>query len=292
MTATPMYVLSMVIFGTLGPFVRPITVSSGELALYRAVMGAALIGLYLCIRRKNPFSGGAGRDLPLLLLSGAAMGINWILLFQAYRYTTVSTATLCYYFAPVIVTALSPLLFREKLTGKQVLCFVMATLGLALLTGMESGGSPAGILFGLGAAVFYAAVILLNKYIRGTAGIQRTFFQFLAAIAILIPYVAVTGGVTLARLEATGWACLLVVGIVHTGITYCLYFSSLKALPGQRAAILSYIDPVVAVLVSVTVLHEPLTWQQALGGGLILLFTLWNALPEREKAPAKQNIPK
>ena len=289
MASTQMYVFAMVIFGTLAPFVRNIGVSSGELALYRAVMGAGLIGIYLLAKGKNPFSGGLKREILLLLLSGGAMGINWILLFQAYRYTSVSTATLCYYFAPVIVTALSPVLFRERLTRKQLFCFAMATLGLVLITGLEpSAGSTnlTGILFGLGAAVFYAAVILLNKYIRSTAGIQRTFLQFLAAIVTLIPYVAATGGVTLSRLDGTGWMCLLVVGILHTGITYCLYFSSLKALPGQRAAILSYIDPLVAVLISVTVLREPMTWQQALGGGLILGFTLWNALPEREKAPS------
>ncbi len=289
MASTQMYVFAMVIFGTLAPFVRNIGVSSGELALYRAVMGAGLIGIYLLAKGKNPFSGGLKREILLLLLSGGAMGINWILLFQAYRYTSVSTATLCYYFAPVIVTALSPVLFRERLTRKQLFCFAMATLGLVLITGLEPSAGSAnltGILFGLGAAVFYAAVILLNKYIRSTAGIQRTFLQFLAAIVTLIPYVAATGGVTLSRLDSTGWMCLLVVGILHTGITYCLYFSSLKALPGQRAAILSYIDPLVAVLISVVVLREPMTWQQALGGGLILGFTLWNALPEREKAPS------
>ena len=289
MASTQMYVLAMVIFGTLAPFVRNIGVSSGELALYRAVMGAGLIGIYLLAKGKNPFSGGLKREILLLLLSGGAMGVNWILLFQAYRYTSVSTATLCYYFAPVIVTALSPVLFRERLTRKQLFCFAMATLGLVLITGLEPSAGSAnltGILFGLGAAVFYAAVILLNKYIRSTAGIQRTFLQFLAAIVTLIPYVAATGGVTLSRLDGTGWMCLLVVGILHTGITYCLYFSSLKALPGQRAAILSYIDPLVAVLISVTVLREPMTWHQALGGGLILGFTLWNALPEREKAPS------
>lgn len=289
MASTQMYVLAMVIFGTLAPFVRNIGVSSGELALYRAVMGAGLIWIYLLAKGKNPFSGGLKREILLLLLSGGAMGINWILLFQAYRYTSVSTATLCYYFAPVIVTALSPVLFRERLTRKQLFCFAMATLGLVLITGLEPSAGSAnltGILFGLGAAVFYAAVILLNKYIRSTAGIQRTFLQFLAAIVTLIPYVAATGGVTLSRLDGTGWLCLLVVGILHTGITYCLYFSSLKEIPGQRTAILSYIDPLVAVLISVTVLRESMTWQQALGGGLILGFTLWNALPEREKAPS------
>ena len=279
-----MYLLSMAVFGTIAPFVRRISVSSGELALYRALLGAALIGVYLLIRRENPFSAKLRREILLLLLSGGAMGINWILLFEAYRYTTVSTATLCYYFAPVIVTLLSPILFREALTPRQILCFVMATLGLVLITGVEGRGNLTGILFGLGAAAFYAAVVLLNKYIRHTAGIQRTFLQFLAAIVILIPYVAATGGVTLSRLNSIGWVCLLVVGIFHTGITYCLYFSSLKAIPGQSAAILSYIDPLVAVLISVTVLHEPLSWQQALGGTLILGFTLWNLLPERQKS--------
>ena len=282
---TGRYILAMVIFGTLAPFVRKIAVSSGELALYRAILGAALIGVYL-LASKKALPRGNRREYLLLLLSGGAMGINWILLFEAYRYTTVSTATLCYYFAPVMVTVLSPLLFREKLTPRQLLCFAMATLGLVLITGMERGGSVKGVLFGLGAACFYAAVVLLNKYIRDIDGIHRTFFQFLAAIVTLIPYVALTGGVTLSRLNTTGWLCLLTVGLVHTGITYCLYFSSLKALPGQRAAILSYIDPLTAVLVSVTVLREPITLPQALGGALILGFTLWNLLPERTKQPS------
>ena len=271
-----MYLLSMAVFGTIAPFVRRISVSSGELALYRAILGAALIGVYLLIRRENPFSAKLRREILLLLLSGGAMGINWILLFEAYRYTTVSTATLCYYFAPVIVTLLSPILFREALTPRQILCFAMATLGLVLITGVEGRGNLTGILFGLGAAAFYAAVVLLNKYIRHTAGIQRTFLQFLAAIVILIPYVAATGGVTLSRLNSIGWVCLLVVGIFHPGITYCLYFSSLKAIPGQSAAILSYIDPLVAVVISVLVLHEPITALQLAGGLLILGFTLWN----------------
>lgn len=282
--STRMYILSMAIFGTIAPFVRRISVSSGELALYRAILGAALIGVYLLIKGENPFRTGLRRELLLLLLSGGAMGTNWILLFEAYRYTTVSTATLCYYFAPVIVTVLSPVLFREALTPRQILCFCMASLGLVLLIGVDGGGNLMGILFGLGAAAFYAAVILLNKYIRHTAGIQRTFAQFLAAIVTLIPYVAATGGVTLSRLDGVGWVCLLVVGLFHTGVTYCLYFSALKAIPGQSAAILSYIDPLVAVLISVTVLREPLSAQQALGGALILGFTLWNLLPETQKS--------
>ena len=273
---------SMAIFGTLAPFVRNIAVSSGELALYRAILAATLIALFFLVTGQKIPLRGLGRELPLLLLSGVAMGINWILLFEAYKYTTVAISTLSYYFAPVIVTVVCPFLFKEKLTKKQILCFVMSTLGLSLvigITNLGSGGNDAlGVAFGLGAAVFYATVILLNKFIKGIAGIQRTFLQFLSAIATLVPYVLLTGGIRLGGLDGTGWICLLVVGLIHTGVTYCLYFSSLKELPGQEAAILSYIDPLVAVVIGIAVLGEPFSWQQLVGGGLILGFTLWNEL--------------
>ena len=275
-------IVSMIMFGTLAPFVRNIAVSSAELALYRAILAALLIGGFLLVTRQRIPLKGLGRELPLLLVSGMAMGINWILLFEAYKYTTVAISTLSYYFAPVIVTVVCPFLFKEKLTKKQILCFIMSTLGLALVIGItdlgRGGNDTLGVLFGLGAAVFYATVILLNKFIKGVAGIHRTFLQFLAAILILVPYVAVQGSVSLSGLDSLGWICLLIVGLVHTGITYCLYFSSLKELPGQEAAILSYIDPLVAVIIGVAVLGEPLSWQQLIGGGLILGFTLWNEL--------------
>lgn len=277
-----MLILSMTVFGTLGLFVRHIPLASGELALCRAVLAAVLVGVYLLItKQKIPYQ-TVKRDIPVLLFSGAAMGINWILLFEAYKYTTVSVATLSYYFAPVIVTVVCPLLFREKMTAKQWICFAMSTVGLVLITGVgDMGGGSShliGILFGLGAAAFYATVVLLNKFIQNVAGIHRTFLQFIAAIIVLIPYVAFTGGIHLGGLSGMGWGCLLTVGLVHTGITYCLYFSSLKELPGQKAAILSYIDPLVAVLVSVLLLGEGISPPQMLGGIFILGFTCWNEI--------------
>lgn len=281
-----MLMVSMAIFGTIGLMVRNIPLPSGELALYRAVMAAVLIGAYLLITgQKIPF-GKIKKELPLLLLSGCAMGFNWILLFQAYQYTTVSVATLSYYFAPVIVTLACPILFQEKLGAKQWLCFGMSTLGIVLITGIGdlTGGSNhfLGIAFGLGAACLYATVILLNKFIKNVAGIHRTFLQFVAAIVVLVPYVACTGGTHLKALDTPGWVCLVLVGVVHSGIAYCLYFSSLKELPGQKAAILSYIDPLVAVILSVTVLGEPMGILQIIGGVLILGFTLWNEISPKK----------
>ena len=280
------FIISVFIFGTLGPFVRNIAVSSGELALYRAILAALLIGVYLLVTKQKINLRGIKKELPFLLLSGLALGFNWILLFQAYRYTTVSVATLSYYFAPVIVTVLCPVLFKEKMGSKQWICFIMSTLGIVLITGIGdiSTGSNhfIGILYGLGAACFYATIVLSNKAIKGVDGIHRTFIQFVVAIITLIPYVALTSGVNLEMLDTKGWICLLIVGLIHTGFNYCLYFSSLKDLPGQQVSVLSYIDPLVAVIISVFVLGEGITPMQITGGILILGFTLWNEISPKE----------
>lgn len=288
LSARTMLVVSMTIFGTIGLFVRNIPLPSSEIALYRAVLAAILIGAFLLVtKQKIPFA-KIKKEIPLLVLSGVAMGFNWILLFEAYKYTTVSVATLSYYFAPVIVTVACPILFKEKMGAKQVICFVMSTLGIVLITGigdLSQGSSHIkGILFGLCAATLYATVILLNKFTKTVDGIHRTFMQFLSAIAVLVPYVLFTDGVNIGTLNGRGWVFLLVIGLVHTGITYCLYFSSLKEMSGQKVAILSYIDPLVAVLISVVVLKEPLTPLQAVGGLMILGFTLWNEISPKKEA--------
>ena len=271
---------AMAIFGTIAPFTRAIGISSGEISLWRAVLAFLFVGAFMIITKKHLHLQSAGKALLLLLLSGGAMGINWILLFESYKYTTVSSAVLCYYFAPVIVTVVSPLLFREKLTPKQILCFVAATAGLILMTlsGDLSGSNLTGIFLALGAAVFYATVILLNKFIKTANGLDRTLLQFVSAITVLLPYVLVTGGFQVGALDVRGLVALLILGLFHTGFAYCMYFSALKNLPGQKAALLSYIDPLVAIVISVVILHEAMTPLQALGGAMVLGFTLWNEL--------------
>lgn len=288
-TAKLLMAISMLIFGTVPLVVRMIDLSSSERALYRAIMAAVLVGGFLLITRQKLPLRDIKKELLLLLLSGAAMGFNWVLLFEAYKYTTVSVATLSYYFAPVIVMMVCPLLFREKMGARQVLSFVMSTAGLVLITGTAGGGSSdlLGIAFGLGAAVLYATVMLLNKFIKGVTGLHRTFIQFLAAIAVLTPYVALTSGFNPTALDGRGAVSLLILGLVHTGIAYCMYFSALKELPGQEVAILSYIDPLVAVLVGFIWLDETMTPPQIVGGLLILGFTLWSELPARKSKSSK-----
>ena len=283
--------LAMAVFGTVGAFVRGIPLASGEIALWRAILAVAMIGILLALRGEKIDLRSIGREAILLFASGAALGINWMLLFEAYKRTTVSLATLSYYFAPVIVTVLCPLVFKERLTKKQIFCFVGSTLGLVLITGVGgSGDDLRGILFGLGAAVFYATVVLLNKLIKNTEPVRRTLLQFVAAIIILLPYVLLTGGVHITELQVGGWINLLIVGLLHTGLAYCMYFSAVGNLEGQSVAVLSYIDPLVAVLVSVTLLGERMTLWQAVGGLLILGSTLMNEIRIKRRRHDEEGI--
>lgn len=273
-------IFAMTLFGTLSLFVRNIPLTSGEISLFRAVIALLCLTVYKLAKREKIPLRGLGRESALLFLSGAAMGFNWIFLFEAYRYTTVSVATLSYYFAPVIVMVASPLLFHEKMKLWQVICFVGSSVGLVLVinpTGLNEGAYPVrGVLFGLAAAALYAMVILLNKGIRRVSGIDRTMLQFAFAVIVLLPYLLLTAGIHMQDMTTGGWLCLLAVGVLHSGVGYVMYFSSLKVLPGQEAAILSYIDPLVAVIVSLTILHEPVSVIQLAGGAMILAFTLAN----------------
>lgn len=273
------FIVAMVIFGTLSLFVKNISVSSGELALYRAILASIIIGAYLLVTKQKIDFKAIKKELIIISLSGMAMGFNWIFLFEAYKNTTISVATLSYYFAPIIVMIICPILFKEKITLKQWICFIVATIGIILIVGVsENNGANnhlIGVLLGLTAAVFYATVIILNKYIKSISGIHRTFIQFIAAIIVLIPYVSFTSGFSIVTLNTKGWINLLIVGIIHTGITYCLYFSSLKNLTGQSVAVLSYIDPLVAIMASF-IIGETMMLIQIIGGILLILSTILN----------------
>ncbi len=275
-------IISMVVFGTLAIFVRNINLSSGEIALYRAILAFIIISLFLLFTKKFIPINIIKKDLPYLVLSGIAMGFNWILLFEAYKYTTVSVATLAYYFAPVIVTIMCGILFKEKMSTKNLICFLFSTVGIVFVSGVIGGKGEGnhlvGFLFGLGAAILYATVILLNKKVKEVEGINRSCYQFLFAIVVLIPYVLLTSGINLVSLEKTSLINLIIVGVVHTGITYCLYFISLKDLSGQEVGILSYIDPMVAIVISIFVLHEAMNVFQIIGSVLILVFAIINEI--------------
>ena len=271
--ATYKLIIAMVIFGTIGLFVRYLSLPSSVIALFRG-MGGTLF-LLAANGRKTIFSGGMKKNLHWLLLSGAALGFNWILLFESYRYTSVAVSTLCYYLAPILVILASPVILKEKLTVKKILCVATALSGMVCLSGVLQTGVPQGaelkgILFGLAAAVLYACIVMLNKQINSISGIEKTVFQLGISALVLLPYCLLTVDGTVVHFDGKTVLLLAIVAIVHTGLAYALYFDALGKIPGQTAAILSYIDPVVAVLASVLLLQEPMLPVEAIGAVLIL----------------------
>lgn len=266
-------ITAMLIFGTIGLFVKNIELSSSEIALTRGFIGGVTLILATIFLKKKISFEAIKNNLYLLIFSGLAVGLNWIFLFQGYKYTSISNATLSYYFAPVFVTILAPFILKEKLTLSKFLCVLMALVGMFCIVGVDgiNGGSDLiGIAYGLLAAGFYASVILMNKFLKGIDSIEITVIQLISATITLLPYVLYVEGLGILSVSSVSIPYILILGIVHTGIAYLLYFSSLQGLKGQTIAVLSYIDPVFAIIISAVILKEQLGFLQIIGGVLIL----------------------
>ena len=264
---------SMAIFGGIGLVRRFIDLPSSVIAMARGLIGGAATFLYFRLRGGKLSLRALGSEGPWLLLSGALLGFNWILLFEAYRYTSVAVATLCYYMAPMLVVLVSPILFHERITVKKGICVAVALCGMALVSGVGRGGGVKdvrGVLFGLAAAVLYASIVLTNKKLTRTDGLSRTILQLLTAGVVLIPYVLLTERVGTLELSGSTLLWLLAAGLIFTALTYTMYFSAIPGLRAQTAALGSYVDPVVAVLVSALFLHEPISAAEWIGAVLIL----------------------
>ena len=277
-------IFSVSVFGTIGIFVRWIGLPSSVIALVRGAVGAAFLLLLARFRHAPIDRAALRRRWQLLLLSAAMMSFNWITLFEAYRYTTVATATLCYYMAPIFVTLISPVLLRERLTARKLLCVFLALAGMVFVSGVPQSGLPGpseakGILLALCSAALYAGVILINKYLAGVPAYDRTLLQLACAAAVMIPYILLTEDLSAMSVTPLGAVLLLIVAVFHTGWCYALYFGSMTVLSAQTVALFSYIDPIVAILLSALLLREPLGWSGILGASLVLGSTLVSELP-------------
>lgn len=270
-------IMAMLIWGTIGIFVRGIALSSLEIAFFRAIIGSLFLFLLGIIRQEKFEIKSLKKNLPILLLSGAVIGVNWIMLFQGYKYTTISNATLSYYFAPVFIAIFSFLILKEKLSTKRVICIFGAMIGLFLIlqsgekSSVSSYNHVKGISYGLSGAVLYAIVVLLNKQIKGLSSFKITLIQLFVAGIVLLPFILKQNTLDLRTVDVKSWLLILLIGIIHTGIAYLLYFSSIKNVEGQSIAILSYIDPISAVLISSVFLGETMGIFQMLGGAIILI---------------------
>lgn len=279
--------LSMFIFGTIGVFVKFIPFSSATVAFWRGFVGMLFLLVVLIVKGEKIYTEKIKKNLLLLCLSGGFIGINWILLFEAYRYTTVATATLCYYMAPVIVIIASIFIFSEKLDIKKTLCVIFSLIGMIFVSGVLnvkfSFTEFKGVFLGLGAALFYACVILFNKKIGNIEPVPKTVFQLGSAAVVILPYMLLTSSVNAEDITVSSIVLLLIVSILHTGVAYLLYFTAVGKLKAQTTAILSYIDPVVAIVLSALFLKEKIGFFGVVGAIIILFSAFINELPQKKK---------
>lgn len=281
-------ILAMTIFGTIGIFRKYIPLSSGIVAFTRGFLGVAFLLVFTKIKKIKMDRAAIKEHLKVLLISGGFIGLNWVLLFESYRYTSVAVATLCYYMAPIFVMVASPFLLKEKLTMKKIICVFVALVGMVFVSGVLDGGISdiselKGIFLGLGAAALYASVVMMNQKLREVPTYDKTIMQLGAATIVLIPYILLAEDLSAVVLTPLITVMLVIVGIVHTGISYALYFGTMNSLKAQTVALFSYIDPIVAIILSALFLKEPMTIYSCIGAVLVLGATLISELPEKKK---------
>ena len=279
-----------VIYGTIGVVRRLIPLGSGLVAFSRGVIGGITLILIVLLSRRKIDIQSIIRNLKYLIPSGILLGLNWVFLFEAYRYTSVAVATLCNYMAPIFIVVVSPIALKEKLTLKKGACVVAAFLGMVLISQVFTngiGGSDGlGVLFGLIGAVFYAAIVILNKKLTDINSIDRTIVQLIVSAITLLPYILLNHEFDQLTFTSYIIGMLLIIGLIHTALAYVMYFGSMAYLKGQTIAVLAYIDPVLAVILSVVVLKEPLTVSIVIGAVLIIGATLVSEveLPSRRSS--------
>lgn len=269
------FLSSMMIFGTIGIFVRHIDLPSSEIALLRGFIGSVfLLMILLLLRQKISFE-KIKKNLFILTLSGIALGFNWIFLFQAYKNTTISNAALSYYFAPVFLMILASAILKEKFSIKKAVCICAAMIGMFLIISSAKTASTGynnilGVTYGLIAAGFYASLMLLNKFIKELDGLGTTLIQLSISCIILLPYVLITQGFNIFQMQSESLIYLIILGVVHTGLGFYLFFSGMQNLKAQSIAVLSYADPITSVLISALILREGMSFVQIAGAALLL----------------------
>ncbi len=265
-----MYIVSMLIFGSNGVFASHIELTSAEIVCMRTLIGSLALILVLLISRTKSDWGAMKREALKLIAAGVCLGVNWALLFEAYKLMSVSMATLTYYTAPVIVLLLSPLLLKEKQTARAYIGMAAAVVGLVLAVGLSDTAVTArGLLVGLGSAVFYAGLIIFNKKIDGVTGLPLTTIEMVIATCVMLPYVLLTGGHVGFPPDTEGTLYLIFLCLVNTGLACWLYFSSMNRLPARGVALFGYVDPVSALIFSGIFLGDRLGALQILGAILV-----------------------
>lgn len=281
------FIAAMLIFSSIGIFVRALPYPSSFIAFVRGVIGFAVILVFMLFKKQKTDKRAVKENLFLLVLSGAFIGVNWVALFESYRYTTVATATLCYYMAPMLVILASPFAFKERLTLKKSLCIITALTGMIFVSGVFEADRGEiqlkGIVYGLVAAAFYASVMVINKKMTDIPAYDKTYIQLVCASAVVGVYNLFTVDLSTLSTDMKHVLLLIFVGAFHTGFAYTMYFGAMKSMKAQSIAILSYIDPVFALILSALILKESMSIYGIIGAVMVLGAAFVCEFPEKKK---------
>ena len=279
------YILAVVLYGTIGMFLRFVRVPSEIVAMCRGIFGSLFILAVLAASGRKPDGGAIRRNLRWLLIGGVSLGLNWIFLFAAYIRTTVAVASLCNYMAPVIVILIAPAVLGERFDWKKMLCVAAAFAGIILVSGVWNGsvGNPAGVVMGLAAAACFVVIVICNRKIGDIPALDKSVVQLAVSAVTILPYVLIRNAGQPLEFDPRSVLIILMLGVLHTGAAYCLYFSGMGSLPVQTVAILGYLEPVVSVLCSAFFLREGMGAAGWIGAVLIVGAAVVSETLGREK---------
>ena len=255
------YIIAVVLYGTIGMFLRYVSFPSEIVAMCRGLIGSLFIFLYIKVTHQKIDMEVIKRNRKWLILGGICLGLNWVFLFAAYVKTTVAIASLCNYMAPVIVILVAPLVLHERLDKRKLLCVLMAFVGIVLVSNVweESIGSITGIIMGLLGALCFVGVIICNRKLNKISPLDKSLIQLAISVVVIFPFVLIKNMGRPLEIDLKSILITIMVGIINTGLAYVFYFSGMSTLPVHEISILGYLEPVISVLCSVLFLHESMT---------------------------------
>lgn len=265
------YIIALLLFGSNGIVASYISLNSNEIVLLRTLTGSLfLLLIFLCLHeevhiRRYP------KQFLYIVISGIAMGISWMFLYEAYNQIGVGIASLAYYCGPVIVMLVSPIIFREKVHIPIVLGFISVLIGMICVNSpfISTGGLSFGLFCGIMTAIMYAVMLIFNKKATKIQGLENSLLQLSTSFITVAVFTLISQGIAISIPQESIFP-LIILGVINTGVGCYLYFSSIGGLPVQTVAICGYLEPLSAVVLSAIILGECLSIIQEIGAVLII----------------------
>ncbi len=264
------YFISVFLYGTLGFFLAFIDVNSEFVVFCRGTLGCLFILVLLAIKKQKLDIEAIKKNFVYLVICGISLGLNEIFLFMGYKYA-VSLASLGNYTAPITIIIISAILYKDNLSLKQILCILASFVGVVLLSGVLTGTSSdiRGLIFGLCGSIGFVTLVFMNKKLKDIGPYDKTIIQLLFSSLTTLPLIFINKSYLISY-DIKTVSILLMLGIIHTGFAYSLYFDSINTLSPVKIAVIGYVEPVMSVLIGALFLNESMDIYAIIGAILIL----------------------